>query len=100
MPQSSNRIPLVKVSIRYLRENADNVGVIRIGATVDPETRAYQYYRDGYRGEMYYAETTNMKRAENLLLAANDTRHNVHEVSNADDSPGYVYFIQGQRRRN
>jgi len=48
---------------------------------------------------MYYAPTINMMRKEDKMLkiamSKNKARHNVHKISNAPESPGYVYVIVG-----
>ena len=50
---------------------------------------------------MFYAETTNMKSAENKLLqlaSENEAgRHNDHRNSNVGNENGYVYIIQGKK---
>jgi len=66
----------------------------RVGATIDPNRRCKEYERKGYRGTMYYAPTTNMKKAENSLLNACETcSQNIQKASNVDEEPGYVYAI-------
>ena len=47
---------------------------------------------------MAYAETDNMKAAENKLLKFKP-EHNVHEISNAQEKKGYVYAIKGSKRQ-
>ena len=82
---------------------------LRVGATVDPESRAGRYANEkqkGGRGKkysenatMHYAQTSNMKSAENRLLHICDNRgvcqRNVQMSSNvpASASEGYVYAI-------
>lgn len=76
-------------------------GAIRVGSTGEPSVRAATYTRDKYGGTMYYAETRNMRLAEDRLLKAafesGGGRHNQHTLSNASEEPGYVYVIQGRR---
>ena len=77
--------------------------VIRVGATKRPiQERAQEYERDGFSGIMFYADTTNMKYAENRLLELakrheNTARHNEHHYSNVGEENGYVYVIQGKK---
>jgi len=54
---------IYKVRISDLEQKiVSENGVIRVGATErDPEQRAREYEREGYSGQMFYAETKNMK---------------------------------------
>ena len=67
------------------------------GATVDPERQANEHERNLYlwgRRVMYCWKTqTSMKSAENRILKLGYFPLNSHNVSNADDGPGYVYII-------
>ena len=79
-------------------------GTIRAGSTVKPSRRRREYQRIGYRGTMYYTETTNMHYAENELFRERMTtfkgnfRHNHHAVSNCPERAGKVYLIHGRRQ--
>ncbi len=42
--------------------------VTRVGATIDPPRRAAEYRRDGLKGQMNFAKTKDMKKAEQRLL--------------------------------
>lgn len=88
---------LYEVSQKDLKYLADESGVIRAGATNDIDRRIAQYEREGYSGEVYFAETNNMRFAENNLLRNFDFRHNVQQSSNALEEPGYVYLIKGKK---
>ena len=72
---------------------------LRVGATVDIPRRAREYTGDyQFSGRpMYYAETSNMKYAENRLLMrceeGDGCRANIQRRSNVRDEPGYVYAI-------
>ena len=67
------------------------------GATVDPERRANEHERNLYLwgGRVMYCWKTqnSMKSAENRILKQRSFPLNSHNVSNADDEPGYVYII-------
>ena len=92
---------IVEVTQKELHEIVGERGAIRVGATVDPDRRANGYESDGYAGTMYVAKTENMMKAEDRLLKeARKTgggRHNVQDLSNAAEDPGYVYVIKGRR---
>ena len=96
MAYHGNIRDVVKVSQAELNKIAQQNNSIRVGSTINPESRANQYEREGYSGTMYYAKTANMCYAENKLLEK-DTRHNVHSCSNSSDQAGYVYVINGKR---
>lgn len=70
----------------------------RVGSTVDPERRRKEYVREGYTGEMQYAKTTDMRRAEDRLLSTckgnNSCPANVQRQSNQKHKEGYVYTIK------
>ena len=72
-------------------------GFIRAGSTEDPCRRKSQYEEEGYGGTMFCVRTDNMRRAEDQLLQSRDFRYNVHKRSNADETPGYIYVIQGRK---
>ena len=79
--------------------------VIRVGATKRPiQERAQEYERDGFSGIMFYADTTNMKYAENRLLKLAKEKgaaiHNEHKKSNVGEEEGFVYIIQGKKFNN
>ena len=67
------------------------------GATVDPERWANEHEISlnlWGRRVMYCWKTRNsMKKAENRLLDQRNFPLNSHNVSNADDEPGFVYII-------
>ena len=67
------------------------------GATVDPERRANEHERNLYlwgRRTMYCWKTyTSIKSAENKILKQRSFPLNNHNVSNANDEPGFVYII-------
>ena len=46
---------------------------------------------------MYYAETTNMKTAENRLLHDFNFEYNKQRNSNVPEEKGYVYIITGNK---
>lgn len=75
--------------------------IIRVGAAINPRNRSKQYERDGYSGKMFYAKTTNMKKAENTLLSNCDVNDacelNSHKKSNVVNKKGTVYIIKGKR---
>lgn len=93
------RLKIVYVTQEELFDIAREYGSVRGGATVDPAARAYEYGYEGYIGTMYVARTQNMMKAEDRLLEAN-FRHNIHELSNASESSGYIYVVSGQKRQN
>ena len=69
------------------------------GGTLHPESRSKQHERNfkhdlSGRRFMYCWKThTSMKSAENRILKLGYFPLNSHNVSNADDKPGYVYII-------
>lgn len=63
------------------------------GSTDDPERRRGEHERGGYRGTMYYAPTTNMKKAEDDLLTKFRFHENQQQQSNAAKATGYIYAI-------
>ena len=69
--------------------------VIRVGSTIDPNRRLGEYRRDGYTGTMLFAETHNMKKAEDRILKeCTSCSHNIQVSSNGTEKPGYVYGIK------
>ena len=48
---------------------------------------------------MYYAETQNMRLAEDKLLSIRVPRYNIQDISNAQEDDGYVYVIKGRRQQ-
>ena len=46
---------------------------------------------------MYYAETKNMKTAENRLLHNFNFKYNKQKNSNVAEERGYVYIITGKK---
>ena len=56
-------------------------GAVRAGATEDCEFSRDQHEDEGYSGTMYYANTNNMKRAENKLLEIGIPPYNQQEES-------------------
>ena len=67
------------------------------GAAADPKGRAKQHERNldlfGKRVMYCWKTPTSMKKAENRLLKQKSFKLNDHDVSNADDKPGFVYII-------
>lgn len=96
----SRRVETKKVSQRELREIAKEKGSVYGGSTVNPDARAYQHERNGMRGTMYYASTTNMMKSEDALLEVGNFRHNMHQMSGAKQDNGNIYVCQGQKRNN
>ena len=90
-------IELQKVAQKDIYKKLEEQGVVRAGCSIDPKRRKDEYEREGYVGAMYYAETENMKTAENRLLDYRDYRHNVQKSSNAQEKAGYIYVIQGRK---
>ena len=82
-----------------LHEIIQEYGAIRCGATIDIERRRDEYEEEGYSGTMFYAETQNMMFAEDKLLDIRVPRHNVQEVSNAQEEGGFVYVIKGRKQQ-
>ena len=86
-------------TVTALIDMCNEYGVIYVGSTEDPEERADQHERNGFSGTMYYAETQNMKQAENKLFDAKkgSYRYSDHQASNQEEEPGYVYLIKGKK---
>ena len=91
-----------KVGVRELEDKvrAGRPAPMRVGATDNPNRRAGEYSQEySETSTMYYAETSNMKSAENRLLdicgKRGVCRRNVQMSSNvpASASRGYVYAI-------
>ena len=77
-----------------LKQHIRSGGVVRVGATIDPDRRLGQYQREGYSGTMIFAETQSIKRAENGLHEECRTcARNIQRASNVKEEPGYVYVI-------
>lgn len=77
-----------------LKEHIRSGNAVRVGATVDPNRRLGQYQREGYSGTIIFAETQNMKKAENGLLEECKTCSlNIQHSSNVGEKPGHVYVI-------
>lgn len=97
--------PIQHTSLDRLRRDVANGKSIRVGSTLDPVRRNSQYRKtDGHRYEncvMKVAETDNMMADEDELLNAGLNKFNVHRLSNAPQSPGYVYGYvkRGYQRR-
>lgn len=93
-----------KVKVVYLQKQEDlqkiaNArGSVRVGSTSNPAARASSYDSGKYSGNMFVAKTKNMMQSEDRLLKNSDARHNVHRVSNAQKTEGYIYVINGQKR--
>ncbi len=67
-----------------------------MGATIDPDRRYKEHKRDGKRGTFNFADTKNMKRAEQSLLDVCKTcsSSNTQSDSNVREEEGYVYTIR------
>ena len=97
--RSRHIMPLNKSSVSFevLKQKARQTNDERVGATIDIERRRKEYERAGYTGTMFYFNTENMKRAENILLGeckcSGACARNVQKKSNAQPSQGYVYVI-------
>ena len=87
------------IAQRDLQDIIEEKGAIRCGATIDIERRRDEYEDEGYSGTMFYAETQNMMFAEDKLLEIRVPRHNVQEVSNAQEEEGFVYVIKGRKQQ-
>ena len=84
---------------REIKKEMAKYGAIRVGSTIDVKARARQYEQEGYVGEMLYAPTENMKKAENKLLQAQKKPiHNQHGASNNKEEPGMVYLNKGRKK--
>ena len=88
---------IAPVTQEKLKEIADGKFIARVGSTTNPENRANNYQHEGYAGVMYVAPTTNMMKAEDKLLGSGYGVHNVHEMSNAQETNGYIYAIKGKK---
>ena len=83
-----------KTTIGDLEEKVKKVRSAYVGSTTDVDRRLSEHERDGRTGKFYYAETQNMKKAENKLLSMCTTcSGNTQTSSNAQESRGYVYVI-------
>ena len=75
-------------------------GAIRVGSTAHLEERRSQYERENYKGTMYYADTKNMKKAEDRLFkdaCGECLIHNQQCRSNSKPEEGKVYLIVGRK---
>lgn len=73
---------------------AKGAAAIRCGATDNPNRRKNEYSENGYFGVMMYSQVSDMKKAENELLAMKDWPRNKERHSNKHpNESGYVYFI-------
>ena len=89
---------LEKVLISELKEMVSKETPQYVGGTVDPSRRERDHRsKFGETCRMYYAETSNMKHAEDLLLKICEDkgvcRENVHGRANTPKAEGYVYAI-------
>ena len=87
------------ITQQELHEIINEHGSIRCGATTRLEERSGEYENMGYTGIMYYAETQNMRLAEDKLLSIRVPRYNIQDISNAQEDDGYVYVINGRRQQ-
>lgn len=76
----------------------NDYGIVRAGATTDPDQRRRDYVYDkkfNYSGTMFYAKVPDMNESENKLLK-NKYRDNVQGASNIPDQKkeGFVYLIK------
>jgi hypothetical protein len=102
MAARGNIRELVEVSQRDLLNMIEfETHIIRAGASVDCDKRAYGYQRERFSGTMFYARTQNMMKAEDKLLEAgrrnNNLIHNLQQFSNMPEARGFVYIIQGRK---
>ena len=89
-------MPLTKqrTTIGDLEEKAKKVKSNYVGRTNDVDRRRGEHERDGRTGKFYYAETQNMKKAENKLISMCKTcPGNIQRSSNAPETSGFVYVI-------
>lgn len=87
---------VVEVSQGELTRIADERGAVYVGSAKDCHSRADGHEQKGFSGVMYAAKTSNMMHAEDKLLEYGH-RHNSHQWSGAQQSPGYVYAIKGTK---
>ncbi len=83
-----------RVSITQLRAYSEQSDAIYCGATKDVEKRTKQHSKK-FSGNVFYASTKNMKKAENRLLSEKNWEGNIHKKSNVSEEPGNVYVIIG-----
>ena len=83
-----------EVSLSTLRSYVQHSDTYYVGQTRrDPVVRAREHYHDGKKGTMYYAESSNMRRDENMLI--NSCRQCINKMrSGAPRQPGYVYVLK------
>ena len=86
------------VSLTELTEEVESSAIYYVGTTIRPTERAAEHSRRFPDATMMlFANTSNMNKAENVLLGicsiAGQCRKNIQKTSNARKSPGYVYAI-------
>ena len=82
----------------YIHDLCLQAGSIYIGSTCkeDLQARIKAFEESGFQGDFYYAETQNMRQAEDELLKEKP-RWNTQTQSIRKEKPGYVYLIKGRR---
>ncbi|KAK7452081.1 hypothetical protein BaRGS_00039779 [Batillaria attramentaria] len=66
---------------------------VYVGATKNPQKRAYGHARTYSGKSMYFATTDNMQYAEQKLIDACPRCDNIQRGSNVPNGKGYVYVI-------
>ena len=69
--------------------------MVYVGSTVNPRKRFYDHFRNGIKGCRVLRFVKNMMVAEDKLLKKYPKSTNVHRLSGAQPTRGYVYICKG-----
>ena len=93
-------LELQKVTEEEIYEKVKEPGFGRAGHTGTPKRRKDELEREGFEGTMYYAETKNMKKAQDKLFAScADGGLDIDLMSNVKEKPGHIYAIRGGKEK-
>lgn len=83
-----------KVTQKELKQIAEQSSSSYTGSTINVKNRTRDHERNGRDGVLYYAKTTNMRKAEDRLLKSSEWPDNRQKQSNRKEDKGYVYVIK------
>lgn len=86
-----------KVTQKELKQIAEHPNSSYTGSTINVKSRTRDHERKGRNGELYYAKTTNMKKAEDRLLKSSEWPNNRQKQSNRKDEKGFIYVIKDKK---
>lgn len=83
-----------KITQKELKQIAEQSSSSYTGSTINVKNRTRDHERNGRDGVLYYAKTTNMRKAEDRLLKSSEWPDNRQKQSNQKEDKGYVYVIK------